>query len=595
MARVGRAVHVFLLLSCVAIARPQGSAGGYGQGGGQGGFGGGGGGFGGGGFGGNDNAFNQNENEKHARPDEDETAGLWKSKTAVLTPGDRVEFKLKMQRGETLMASVTSDAFDPALSVEDDKAKVLAKNDDRAEGDQSPFIIFCAPEAGTYTLKVLSYRSVSGGKFTARMRTFLPIDASFGPTKYPVPKSEERRMVFRIGAKKGSFYDLRRMIETKPYVARNDYLRRLIGPTGVEANDFQVIPTGDGMPVFLALTDGDYYVEYERTEATEVKTDFHELTAATVNATGELLLDLQPGELKIIEFAVQANQIIRTKLSNASINQRLSAPSGTDRSSRGDTGEGDYGDNPAWTWFAPNRDSQLDVVRVFHGTGTARLTIRSNSSSAEKVTVKNTESLPEWASGQELAGKMEIGDSKLFLIKSSKSELMKVSVTATHFQPKLDIYRLNGDLANSIMNRKAHDVKEDLYFPETDIFVARLTCDGFGGSGDFVMKRGSVTPTPYKLGSVKTMMFKGDNFGLYAVDLEAGKRYQLTSDGGIRADLLDDEGQFLISRAMMFDKVEVQYFVPTRSGRHRLWLRGASGERRFKFDLHVPPSLGGGG
>src|ERR1019366_8425082 len=111
-----------------------------------------------------------NSNLQNSRPEDEE--GIWETRTAVLTPGDRVEYKFKLQKGETLLASATSDSFDPALSVVDIKGAELAKNDDREEGDQSPFLICRVPEAGTYILKVLSYRSVSGGKFTVKFRSF---------------------------------------------------------------------------------------------------------------------------------------------------------------------------------------------------------------------------------------------------------------------------------------------------------------------------------------------------------------------------------------------------------------------------------------
>ena len=93
------------------------------------------------------------------------------------------------------------------------------------------------------------------------------------------------------------------------------------------------------------------------------------------------------------------------------------------------------------------------------------------------------------------------------------------------------------------------------------------------------------------------MKLDGVNFGLYSMDLVAGKRYELMTDQPnyfLRVDLLDDDGQFLVSQTINFDSVGMQYFVPTKSGRHRLWLRGFPGVRHFKFSQHVAPTLGGG-
>lgn len=94
------------------------------------------------------------------------------------------------------------------------------------------------------------------------------------------------------------------------------------------------------------------------------------------------------------------------------------------------------------------------------------------------------------------------------------------------------------------------------------------------------------------MGSTQTLKLKGDDFGLYAADLIAGKRYQLVTDRAIRTDVLDADGEFLTTQAIGLDKVIVQYFVPKKSGRHRLWLRGGQGSYRFRLEQNVPPSLG---
>jgi hypothetical protein len=112
--------------------------------------------------------------------EDEEAPGLWTNRSAILTPGDRVEFKLKVKKGDTIFAGVTSDAFDPALSLVNAKGDVIAKNDDRVDGDQSPFLACRFPEAGEYTLKVLSYHSVSGGMFNLKMRTFSSTDVALG-------------------------------------------------------------------------------------------------------------------------------------------------------------------------------------------------------------------------------------------------------------------------------------------------------------------------------------------------------------------------------------------------------------------------------
>ena len=85
-----------------------------------------------------------------------------------------------------------------------------------------------------------------------------------------------------------------------------------------------------------------------------------------------------------------------------------------------------------------------------------------------------------------------------------------------------------------------------LGFLATNFLIASLFVTSLGGS-----------PCPVKIS------FDGTNFGFFEVNLEAGKRYQLTTDQpgrNLRADLLDEDGQFLNSQTIRFDQVLVQYF-----------------------------------
>ncbi|RYG43555.1 hypothetical protein EON79_16750, partial [bacterium] len=560
-----------LLLASASLTLAQGGAAGYGQGGGGGGV-----------YlgvaagrpGGGSNMFISGETEEaqKPRPDDEDNARIWTTKSAILTPGDRVEFKFDLKKGETLMASATSDAFDPALSVVDPKGKEIAKNDDREDGDQSPFVIARAPEAGTYILKVLSFRSVSGGKFAAKFRTFLANDATLSPQSYgPIPADTEGdgRAILRLTAKKGEIYDLRSVTSTKPYSFELP-LVQIIGPTGVPAQDYDTIPTLDNSPVFAAKADGDYYIEYRSQNTTTFRTDYHKVATLAAKPTDNVTFDLEPRELKIVETPVVPDLIVRSKLTGAGLQQRMSVPEGP-APRFAPQGDGAYGTNRMWSWFLLNRDEQDEIVRVFHTKGVARLAVRSTSDKPQKATLNNGESLKPWADGQVINERLNIGDVRLYLLKSTKSELMKVFAASPQFQTRLEIFRLNGQLANTLMDRQRHVSTDDLYFPEADTFIVRLICDGYGGSGDYTMRRTTLVAKPYTLGTVQTMTLDGSNFGLYSMDLEAGKRYQFLVDHPeqpLRLDLLDEDGQFLVSQGLTFEGVAVQYFTPTRSGRH---------------------------
>lgn len=552
--------------------------------------------MGGGGFGAADAAEKQDK-----KPDEDEMSN-WTTRSAVLTPGDRVEFKFKLKAGETLMASATSDAFDPALSIQNSKGAELAKNDDRQEGDQSPFVIYRAKSEGDFLLKVLSYRSVSGGKFAVKFRTVTAMDAPLGEKEQPAVF--QRRdggysfVTYRLECKKGKIYDVRPPVFTFGRGQRTSgAFRRTIGPSGVDAQDFELVPAPGSSQVFKALADGDFYFQhdyYYGSETVLAMSSIREVSVQNVPTNGVMKFESEPQELKIFEFEATAGQVIRTILGGE--RQAMVVSSQASETTRRENGDGDtWGNNRYWLWFKPFRHNNGDVVRVFHASGTVRVAVRSGASAKHEGEIKNAEGLAEWNSGKAMNERLAIGESKLYLLKSSKSELMKVRASASLFEPKMEIFRLNGELANSLMDRNSHAPGDDLYFPDAGMFIVRLSCDGHGGSGDFVMGREVLQPKPYMPSSTVELNLDGQNFGLFAVPLEAGKRYQLTYEhkgSGMRVDLLDDEGQFIPSVTVRFDQVEVHYFVPTRSGRHRLWLRGAPGKWRFRFEQHVAPKVG---
>jgi|GEM_PF-1420143 len=614
MNSLAKVLAVVSLFGLIGASFAQRGAAGYGQGrqgGGQGGqgMGGPGGGFGGGGgmggsFGGRMGQQIASRDEAKAKPDEEQAEFIWQTHSAILTPGDRVEYKLKLKKGETVFAGVTSDAFDPALAMADSAGKTLAQNDDRVEGDQSPFLIFRAPAEGNYVLKVLSFHSVAGGKFMLRMRTFIPIDITTGKDTKDLTSSVstnngQRRFTVVINAKKGNVYELSNMIVTSKGRHTNYYWNaflNVVGPTGVTDSDIRpvTVPPGLNGNVFEAKADGSYYVEYNTQDATEpttIQTQLAEITPITIKPNGAVSLDMDGQDLKIVDMPVTPKLVVHSTLSGRAFTYVLSGHDAADDIG----GEALYRNSLGWASFKTKVTSNTDVVRLFHREETVRFALRSYIAEKQTVTIKNVDSVPEWKTGDTVKEPLGIGESKIYQIKSTKSELMRVYAKATQFLARMDIYQMNGELANSLMNRSTLIATDDLYFPDADTFIVTISCDGNGGSGEFTMKRNELEPMPYALGAVQTMKLDGENFGLFSVNLEAGKQYELLTDtagGYLSVDLLDDDGQFLTSQRIGFGTVNVDYFTPTKSGRHRLWLRGAPGTRNFKLSVHVAPTLG---
>lgn len=509
---------------------------------------------------------------------------LWTSKTAILTAGDKVEFKFDLMANDVLMATAEGEAFDAALSVTDSTNQILAKNDDRFTGNQAPFVLHRARKDGTYSLNVISYRSTGGGRFTVKFRTLRSRDGAFGRQVFPAADKEPtHRNTFRLTLAKGQIVSL---------YSNSGSVAKVFGPTGVPDADFELIPSGTYGPILRAKSDGDYYFDYNSSRSDDFETRIEIVPVVPAGTVFEKELKFGPHQTQILEFPVTKGGLVWTTLSGTNLFSIVSAPEGEDKRTTGD-GSTWFTNHSFTEWNARYGDDD-DVVRIFKADGSARMVIRSLRSQGQTIRVQNRDTIPEWKDGIASQEKMGIGEVRLFKMTSAKSQLMRVAVQASGFVPRLDIFSTMGVLANSLSDRDNLRAADDLYFPNAGEWIIRVTCTGFGGSGPFTMRRDVPKTVPYALGSNLPFKLEGNNFGLFEVNLEKGKRYELLTNQGDRrfsVDVLNDEGEFLRPQTIRFDGLCAGYFVPEQSGRHRLWIRGEPGDFMTRLSLHKPPTV----
>ena len=79
-----------------------------------------------------------------------------------------------MTAGKTYMIDMTSAQFDTYLRLEDDKGKVLAKNDDISDENLNSRIIFSCKEDGNYRIVATSFKQRGTGAYAVVIREFAP-------------------------------------------------------------------------------------------------------------------------------------------------------------------------------------------------------------------------------------------------------------------------------------------------------------------------------------------------------------------------------------------------------------------------------------
>jgi len=83
------------------------------------------------------------------------------------------DYVITLQEGDRLEVSLSSQAFDPIVSLLDQKGDVIGENDD-AEGSDSLLFIKIR-KSGTYTIRVQSFGGSSGGKFMLKATKLRPV------------------------------------------------------------------------------------------------------------------------------------------------------------------------------------------------------------------------------------------------------------------------------------------------------------------------------------------------------------------------------------------------------------------------------------
>lgn len=101
-------------------------------------------------------------------------------KSLFLSPGDRTEWTFEAKPDLTVLVSVRSNLFDPAVTLVGPDEKVIAENDDIEPGNQMAQIIQTIETAGTYKVVVTNYKGTAGGPFDLTFSRFTSMPYELG-------------------------------------------------------------------------------------------------------------------------------------------------------------------------------------------------------------------------------------------------------------------------------------------------------------------------------------------------------------------------------------------------------------------------------
>lgn len=492
------------------------------------------GGFGGGGFGGRGFGWSGGErNEVYDRSVKAiESAVLRYLDTPeiknILTPGEFSEWPLNLKAGQVVIADAKSDAFDPALEVVDGQGegthKVLATNDDRYPGDQRPLLLWRCTKDGAYSLRARCFRDKSGGQFFLRLRVFesLDIDAT-GTAQRQFERSTQ--FLVRVPMKAGQ---VKRVIFEGPRAtAASVLVLGFISPIGLpNAGLGRPIEKAAG-EVVVAPVDGDYYVNAScdvfgpyttvRAEVQEVKV----VELAWINGVAEAKAASQsPG---VFAVDVKKGQIIEASTPDLSLFSRLEVAEAPDFSSFSlakpesnpffpvsAAGTGPNAD-PV-NEDSPKKEALRDLsarprdgrFKVFVAMRDARVWIATsgNSPSSKPFSVHVAPADRDFALGNETKARLKVGGTDFWRLEAKTGDVLQFSMRASDFAEQVTMFDPDmKDVFNVAASAESDGQAWTHVVQSPGTYLIAVSSIGWGGGGDYTLKRSLVPAKEFRKGS----------------------------------------------------------------------------------------------
>jgi hypothetical protein len=385
----------------------------------------------------------------------------------LLAPGQIDRWVFEGEKGETIVAHVTSREFDPILELSDAASKnekVLLEVDD--PGNESRFSMRL-PEKGRYEIRVHAFKFQGGGNYVLRVSRFHASPLTIGqPVIGTFDRSGKSYHYFQ-GAKdqilipelKGGRVESWKALDFK----------------GRETKDWAgtVLVEDNGECSLIVSGPADFRYNLLVREATKRDhPDGNELAGKL--QPGEMVvcnLQGKPGAFRLLEVEKKGEMLSRLLYApqDKSTEQRIAQP----------------GEKPELTLLPiSSRGTHLRFAAILGREGRYQLQLLAQASATYHVTARDP-SLPiAW--GSVANGSLPVGGAAFYSFKAAPGQLVEASLVSGKFVPVLRLYDMDGGLvgssrddADGLACHIAHTIVND------GIYRLQVASLGDGGGGDF--------------------------------------------------------------------------------------------------------------
>jgi len=423
----------------------------------------------------------------------------------ILTPGEYSEWKLTLKAGQVVIGEARSEAFDPALEIVDEKAKVLASNDDRYPGDQRPLLLWRCEKEGTYSVRVRCFHDKSGGQFFTRFRTYDTVDLSEGKVvDYEI--ATDKPFLFRVPMKAGQIKDVVEDLQ-RPKGFTRFVFNSVIFPSGIpEWSPTLSEPLSPAIRALVAPVSGDYYMMETpwRTESGKglISVATRDIVPAKLVKEGLQLTGTAKTNLPTIwELPVKAGDFLEVSTPDLSLGCKLLFSEVPDFA-KFDVTKPET--NPFYPQEKPigvNPEPAVDVlparardgrVAVFRARRDTTLWVSTDGAGPNNKTynLRVKSAATEFVEGKSNLGKLRVGNSDYWAIEAKAGDVMSLATSATGFAQQITVR--DPDLGEIRVTTAAPDQTSDTWqmiVQKPGRYLVAVSCLGDGGGGDYSLSR----------------------------------------------------------------------------------------------------------
>lgn len=487
----------------------------------------------------------------------------------ILTPGDRGEWPIGAKKGDVVIIKASSDVFDAALEMVDEKDKVIAQNDDIEDGNQAAQILVRFPADGKYRALVKGYKSAAGGKYTMEIRRLKSLDMDFDkPLQANFPESGS--FLLRIPEAKGGTVAF--SIFTKSYTQI-----ALFKANGVSVDLSSEVNNGCRQAVFESTKEGDSYIwfrAFSQKTAFKAIASIGKVSPITINNDGVKSI-LGTGKLAIYELDVKSGDTF--DVPQLPSNLRL------EQEEIKTTGDNDDG-TPALVQLTSEKHNDKYFARK-------KSKIRFSVSSFEEkdlpynLVVKGAAA--SWPAKEKLTDSIGIGQTKLYSFDAKLGEIVKFKGQAQTFDMVFELYDPEGRRVG--YNDDDEDLNPSSLIPigKSGVYTVVISSLGNGGGGTFSLSKEIIPVVALAKDKWITSETKSDSPSRWHIILKKDELYMIRLKSSLFQPQLSvnlpNGDYFPLPAYVQSAKEFILTFRAPVEGEYTLTVRSADGEGKYEI------------